>query len=360
MIKTALQKLHLKNFRCFSSETIDFDGPLVLIEGINGSGKTSLLEALHYTCYLRSFRTHLPRDLIKFGTTGFFIQTTFSDSTISIGCTGTKKHIKINQKPISSYKELRDAFKIVTVTEDDVAIVKESPEKRRTFIDHALLLEKPELITLFKEYKVHLKQRNALLQKHTVNQEELIIWTKKIWILSKQIQNERRTFLQTLEATAHKFIEQEWKEPCTLNFAYQPKYMQEQQTWEQFEAFWQQGIMFKEQQLRRSMFGAHLDDFALTFNGKPAKLYSSRGQQKLIVLMLKMAQIQQLQAGQGSDTQLTFLLDDFMTDFDPLIAQKLIALCLGLKVQLIFTSPLNDSLEKKLLSKYNVHIVNIS
>ena len=74
--------------------------------------------------------------------------------------------------------------------------------------------------------------------------------------------------------------------------------------------------------------------------------------------MLKMAQVKQLTTEQGNGV--TFLLDDFMTDFDPQVAQKLIKTCLSLNVQLIFTSPLNDSLEKKLLSQYKVHIVNIS
>jgi DNA replication and repair protein RecF len=358
VIKAALQKLHLKNFRCFSSETIDFDGPLVLIEGNNGSGKTSLLEALHYTCYLRSFRTHLPRDLIKFGTEGFFIQTTFSDQTIHIGCTGTKKHIKINQKPVSSYKELREHFKIITVTEDDVGIVKESPEKRRTFIDHALLLENPELITLFKTYKTYLKNRNALLQRHNINNEELIIWTKKIWELSKLIQKERTQYLSDLEKSAHEFLAQEWDNPSIMNFLYQSKKIDPKKSWDEFEKFWTSELLLKEKKFRRSLFGAHLDDFLLIFNKRPARLYSSRGQQKLIVLMLKMAQVKQLIAKQGS--ALTFLLDDFMTDFDPEVARKLIKTCLSLNVQLIFTSPLNHSLEKKLLSKYKVHIVNIS
>ncbi|MCF7900061.1 DNA replication and repair protein RecF [Candidatus Babeliales bacterium] len=357
MIKTALQKLHLKNFRCFTSETIDFDGPLVLIEGINGSGKTSLLEALHYTCYLRSFRTHLPRDLIKFGTEGFFIQATFANHTIHVGCTGTKKHIKINQKPISSYKELREHFKIITVTEDDVEIVKESPEKRRTFIDHALLLEKPELITLFKNYKIHLKNRNALLQRHSINTEELIIWTKKIWELSQLIQKERTNYLTSLETSAHQFILENWDNPCSINFTYQPKKIDAHQSWNDFEIIWKAQIMLREKQFKRTLFGAHLDDFLLFFNNKPAKLYSSRGQQKLIIFMLKMAQVKQLISEQGS--AVTFLLDDFMTDFDTEVAQKVIKTCLSLNIQLIFTSPINNSLEKKLLSNYKLHVVNI-
>lgn len=358
MIQTALQKIHLKNFRCFTSQTIEFEEQIILLEGINGSGKTSLLEALHYTCYLRSFRTHLSRDLIKFGSEGFFIQTTFNDQTIAIGCTGVKKHIKVNQKTISSYKELRENFKIITVTEDDVGIVKESPEKRRAFLDHALLLEKPELLETYKTYRTYLKNRNALLFRHTINYDELVIWTKKLWELSCSIQKERRGFLSKLESSAHEFLSNYWQGDCRITFEYQAKKISKDSSWIDFEAFWKVNIMEREKQMRRSLFGSHLDDFLLSFNGKPARLYSSRGQQKLIVLLLKIAQVQSLKTNLPGG--ITFLLDDFMTDFDPEVAKKVINACLSLNIQLIFTSPLNNSLEKSLLKDYTIQTVNIS
>ena len=73
--KNALTTIQVKNFRCFERLSLDFTSPLVIIEGINGIGKTSLLEALYYACYLRSFRTYSPKEMVRFGQENFFINT---------------------------------------------------------------------------------------------------------------------------------------------------------------------------------------------------------------------------------------------------------------------------------------------
>ena len=69
-----IEKIQLNQFRCFDNSVVDLNSAIVLIEGNNGTGKTSLLEALHYTCYLRSFRTHLHKELARFDGNAFFIK----------------------------------------------------------------------------------------------------------------------------------------------------------------------------------------------------------------------------------------------------------------------------------------------
>src|SRR5581483_100993 len=90
-----LSHIVLKNFRCFDNLSINVDSPVILICGANGTGKTSLLEALHYACYLRSFRTHVTRDLIALSHDSFFIKLTVHKNatahTISIGSSGNKR-----------------------------------------------------------------------------------------------------------------------------------------------------------------------------------------------------------------------------------------------------------------------------
>ena len=72
-----LTHITLNNFRCFDKASFDLDAPIVLIHGSNGTGKSSLLEALHYLCYLRSFRAHSSRELMRFGEDDFFIKERF-------------------------------------------------------------------------------------------------------------------------------------------------------------------------------------------------------------------------------------------------------------------------------------------
>lgn len=355
---TCIQKLQIKNFRCFSSSTFDLDSPVVVIEGSNGSGKTSLLEALHYACYLKSFRTHIPRELIAFEKESFFINATCNDHVITIGSTGSKRQVKVDQKSVTSYKELQEYYRAVTVTEDDLDLVKSSPEKRRLFLDYALILRDSSLATLYKQFKHALDQRNALLHRaHNPSDEELLIWTRNVWDFSIQIQKLRRQYLNDLTKHVTALCNTYWTDK-TYTITYQEKEPVYESSFEEFAAQSQQ-LFERERFLKRSLFGAHLDDIEISFEGKKARLFSSRGQQKLIVLLMKIAQVRHLLETYEPE-RLVFLLDDFMTDFDALTLDKLMRVCLDLGVQLIFASPLQNGPEVLFFQKTNTLSLKIS
>ncbi len=344
-----LESLQLKNFRCFESKEFYFEKPTILIEGKNGSGKTSLLEALHYLCYLRSFRTHIPRDMARFGTEGFFIKALFNGQEIKVGCAGNKRHVKIDQKAVSSYQELRQAYRMVTITDDDLALVKEGPDQRRSFIDHALILYNPFLIATFQQYKQVLDNRNSLLYRGSSNTEELEVWTHKLWTLSQIIQHERIQFLNLLKNNLENPLSEHWSDR-SLILDYAPKKTNTYGIWEEFYKTWSHSIVKEEYHTKRSIFGTHLDDITILFDAKPARLFSSRGQQKLIVLLIKIAQIRLLIEKQGGTT---FLIDDFFSDFDKQTINKLMQTCHELKTQLIFTSPSQEGLETSTILSYD-------
>lgn len=355
-MEPCLQKLELKRFRCFDQATFSFDGPLILLEGINGSGKTSLFEALYYICYLRSFRTSSPKDLVQFGQTGFFIKALFNNQEIKIGYSNNKRHIKVDQQVISSYEQLREHYRIVSVTEDDLCIVKNSPDKRRDFLDHALLLFNPKLLSIFKSFKIILDNRNALLHQLYPNQDELEIWTKKLWEQTIIVQEHRKNFIEQLQTICDTFLHEQWNGAYQLQLTYQPKKIDNDQ-WQDFYKNWQTHLFQEERRFKRSLFGAHLDDFSIIFQNKPARLFSSRGQQKLIVLLIKIAQVKLLLEKQGSTC---FLIDDFMTDFDEMSLKKIISVCVTLKTQLIFTTPIIDGVDSLLLKSYGAVKIAVS
>lgn len=355
MIEKCLESLQLKNFRCFESVEFHFQKPIILIQGTNGSGKTSLLEALHYLCYLRSFRTHVPREMTRFGAEGFFIKAIYNDQEIKVGCVGNKRHVRIDQKNIESYHELRKVYRIVTVTDDDLGLIKEGPDKRRAFLDHALLLYNPELLSLFQNYKHILESRNALLHRFERNKEELEIWTKQLWELTQKVQHERILFLEELRTALENPLTKHWQDR-SLILEYSTKKRSSESTWQEFYTHWTTTLIKDEYFYKRSLFGTHLDDVIITFDGKPAKLYSSRGQQKLIVFLIKMAQISLLIKKQGSAI---FLLDDFMSDFDEQTMHKLINACSELKTQLIFTTPTSNGIDSQILLNHDTQIIKL-
>ncbi len=353
-----LKKIELKNFRCFASLALNVDLPIILLEGNNGSGKTSIIEALHYVCYLKSFRTSSIRDLIEFGAEGFFIRLVCNEHEITVGSSGKKRHVTIDRKRVESYEELRNFYQIVTLTEHDLAVVQESPEARRSFIDHTLLLFYPSLLELFKDFKTTLENRNTLLFTGRYDQLELELWTERLFNVTVRIQKERNALLEKLTSIIIDTLQPHIHRDCVFSFIYQAKKIDRTQEigFQEFLPFWKSEIFPEEQRFKRSCFGAHLDDVQILFNTKPARMFSSRGQQKLIMVLLKMAQVIFLQES-GKST--TFLLDDFLTDFDPFMMEQLLELCKKLEAQLIFTVPsYNNAIFTKVFGK-NIKIITL-
>lgn len=356
-----IQNITIKNFRCFNNFSLDFTNRIALITGPNGSGKSSILEALHYGCYLRSFRTHIPRELISFDLENFFIKIQIQeqvnehsfDHELQVGFSKKKRLIKIDQQNVTSYKELSRLYRVITVTEDDLTLIKGSPEVRRLFLDQAISLESPEFLSHLRRYKQILENRNALLQGN-YTQELYRVWTQQLWQESTILQQYRRKLVETLEHKTNIMLRDWFGQELTLSFTYMSKKLIFDQS---FDDFWETIGQLKttETIFKRSMFGAHLDDFSIQFCHKTSRSFASRGQQKLIIMLIKIAQIQEIIAKNGPTL---FLLDDFMTDFDPHKGTLLLSHMLELKSQLLFTSPTDSGYFEELLRNQGAqHIV---
>jgi DNA replication and repair protein RecF len=335
----------------------------VLISGANGSGKTSLLEALHYACYLRSFRTYLPRELLSFNSDNFFIKVllqegqghpdALSDQEIHIGFSPQKKLIKLNGTAIDSYKKLIQHYRIITVTEDDVHFIKGNPEQRRSFVDQVLVLHNPDFLSKMRLFKQILHNRNSLLQSRKADKASYTIWTHQLWEQSIAIHSQRQEFLFTLEKSINRNLEEYFSGQIKVLLQYKSR----KGLSSSFEEFFQEIAPLYEQEvaLGRSLFGAHLDDIVIQFQGKASKAFASRGQQKLSIMLLKIAVLQELQQQQGP---VVFLLDDFMTDFDQKTSLILLDILTNLDAQLIFTSPVNTGFfEQELIKKGAQHLL---
>ncbi len=332
-----ITSVQLRNFRCFTSLSLDFESSIVLITGPNGSGKTSVLEALHFLCYLRSFKTHITKELIHNSDEGFSITATIASDyaldTLQASITRTKRLVKLNQKPLHSFKELYTTYKAITITEDDLLIVRGAPAVRRAFVDQMLVLQDPSYTALLRKYRQILDNRNALLAQYNFDHDSYLLWTSQLLTTSKHIQEQRQSLLAQLEkeasTLAHEVIGAAYG--ITIQYQYARPYTavvtSAQELLERYPS-----LSEHERAQRRSLFGAHLDDFLLIFQQKESRTYASRGQQKLIVFMLKLAQAQLIH-----DHKIVFLVDDFMADFDEAKASVLLPLLIRLSSQVIMT-----------------------
>lgn len=336
----------INNFRCFSQVTFNLSSKFVLISGDNGAGKTSLLEAIHYLCYLRSFRANSPKELVQFGKNHFFIKITCvnqgEENHIQVGYTGNDRLVKINAVAVSSYKELLDYYRVITLQEDDLNLIKGGPEVRRAFIDQHIVFFDHSFLEIIKRYKVVLNNRNSLLKDGFVknNAESHKIWTEQLWTLSRIIQEKRVQALQQLQEKVNALIALYFNNEVIIDFVYQYTRMNSDDSFENFHLNFQQKLYADEYRYGRSLFGAHLDNFLISFKNQKSREFSSRGQQKLIVTLLKIAQIELLKIAKGASL---FLLDDFMTDFDERRAKAFVPIFEQLSGQIVMTSPLNKS-----------------
>jgi len=348
-----LCNLTLHNFRCFKKANFCFNKRIVLIRGNNGTGKTALLEAIHYLCYLRSFRTYLPRELITFKQEGFFIKGVLLDDDqstheLQVGVTAKKKVIRFNRKQILAFKELVGRFRVIALSEYDLQIIQGGPESRRSFIDHYIFLHDSTFAITMRDYRTIVEQRNVLLQQPRLDIESYQIWTERLWQKTIFIQKQRIKYLQLLERLVAEAQKSYIQHPITIKLRYQSKRAMNND----YQSFLISHLTLQQDEMRlqRSLFGAHLDDFIIQWHEKHSRLYASRGQQKLIILLLKVAQMKGLRKKMGESI---LLLDDFMTDFDEKKIKQLLTLFLSLKCPIFLTCAQNGGILRAELSKYS-------
>jgi DNA replication and repair protein RecF len=341
-----VQQVELRDFRCFKERSISFDAPITILEGDNGSGKTTVLEALFYAANMYSFRTNKTNEIMRQETNCFFIRLGLVShqngeeqrNTLQIGCTDKKKLIKINNEHITFYNQIVEYYRVIHLVEDDMRIIQQGPIERRTFVDQSLLLLDPTVADLYKKFRVMLTQRNNALEKQMHTQIALYeMLTEQLYNVSCEIQIKRGIFLARLQNELDT-LTSELQMPLSISCSYHDKY--EITKYENATSFSKENseLFMKEIRFGRSMFGIHLDDIGFTFHEKSTRVFASRGQQKMLLLLLKVAVIRLLLAKEGS-IPLVFMLDDFMTDFDRVRSAALLEIVYNLPVQLIFTAP---------------------
>ena len=316
---------------------------------------------------MRSFRTHTPRDLVKFGKDNFFIKVFFDteksvdgkkegsfEYELQVGFNKNKKLVRLNKKPVSSFKELIEFYRVITLTEDDLEIIKGGPDVRRAFLDNAIFLFEPHIVSDIRDFRKILENRNSLLQSHSFSNDSYSLWTEQLWKKSRLIQLKRNEIMLEFEKKVNMILSNIFDDTFSIELEYKSKNIDLTQS---YDIFYSSISHIKQQEMRfgRSLFGAHLDDFIIKFQSKKSKFYASRGQQKLIVLLLKASLGIFLTEKKG---RAVFLLDDFMTDFDEEKAKKLVDFLLSLDTQLIFTSPCRSGIFEDLITKiYNTRII---
>ncbi len=355
-----MHDLEIKFFRCFEQKQIRFCKQFTVITGDNGAGKTSAAEAIHYLCYMKSFRCSNVQDLLQHDQQSFFLKGSFTTKNepqvnhiLQVGYAHKKKVVKLDQKAIVSYKQIFDIFQVITLLEDDIQLIAGYPGQRRAFIDQAAALLNPTYLQTYRNFKRIVSQRNALLYSSFKDACAHEIWTEKLWTASLHVQQQRIAILKNIEQAINLLLVQYFDTIYQVQLFYEPEHMHLDESYETFKQ--RSGSIFEQEYAtKRSLFGAHLDDFSVHMQGKPARFFASRGQQKLLSLLCKLSLVL---LSEKQDFLPILILDDFIADFDQTRLTCLMKFLSSCKNQVIIITPLYDSELEKIIGNVDPEVL---
>ncbi len=316
-----IEHLSLNSFRNAENSEIEFNEGVNVICGANAAGKTNILEAVFYFAAGKSFRNCKDRELISFGSDKANIAMRFATENSSFKMQAQlsksgKRVIKMGDGAPLKMTEYIGRFRAVIFTPDHLNLVKGAPENRRRFLDLAICQSFPRYAKTLSEYNRVLAQKNALLKRGNVNDDLLFVYNERLSTLAAVITVNRRKYVQRLEDEASRFLldMSNNREKLTLSYQSQAGDFETQEEIKEryLKIFEEKSNQEKERYL--TLYGAHKDDFSVYVNKKSARMYASQGQQRSIVLSLKLAEGELSYNLTGEYP--VFLLDDILSELD--------------------------------------------
>ena len=320
-----IKRFKADNFRNIESCDISFDKGVNLIHGDNAQGKTNAIEGIYVFARGRSFRSTDDRELVRFGSEGFRLLIEYSDkngdNTLEYSLFGRERRRKKNGYKIDKIKEMLGNFKAVLFYPDDLLLVKDSPEERRSFLNVAISQCYDVYISYYSNYKKALDNRNCLLKLASkgmyVDENELISWSYYMAEYASYIYVMRREYIRKLEVYAKALMENisEGKENLELFYKSDIKTEIEDRksAFEEYKRIFTEELS-REKIVGSSLFGIQRDDLIINVNGKSARSFASQGQQRSIVLALKLGEGEVNRDICGEYP--VFLFDDVLSELD--------------------------------------------
>ena len=345
--------LKLKNYRCYSETSWEFNSNQIVLFGPNASGKTSILEAIFLLGITKSYRNVQDIDLIKFHEDCFCVKSTVLlhnlKEEITIFAHSKGKKVKRNNYTYKSLSEYLGTVNVVVFSSIDFLLFTGTPKDRRTFIDLIIWQTSKDYLRASSNYKRILKERNTLLKRlileNNSNLQKLLdVITGQLIEEGKQIIVYRKEFINFL----NKLILKKHHLIASENEALQIKYSFNVDVQE----YDKQMANTRQEDLKRgtTTIGPHKDDYIFIINNKNIALFSSQGQQRNALISIKLAVVDLL--FEIKKEYPILLLDDVFSELDKTRQNQLIA-SLNKDVQTFITtatlSDVNESLLKDAL-----------
>jgi len=302
-----LSRILVRDVRCLARAEAELDPGTNLLLGANAQGKSSFLESVAILLRLQSPRTRRLGDVLRRGARGLVVDGWFGDSHLQFYYSPERRKLaldSIEQRSPSRYLELA---RVVWFGNDDIALIRGAPEVRRQFLDQVGLQTGPGYREALRGYVHALRSRNRILRGPRPSRRELDAFAQPLLAHGQALIGFRRALLGRLgeaATAAHARI----APASRLEFAYRPGCEGEL-------AAALEASREPEWAARQTLVGPHRDDLEPLVDGHPAARFASEGQQRSVVLAVRLAQAELLRTAHGSEP--TLLLDDVFGELDP-------------------------------------------
>lgn len=314
-----VKELTVTNYRNIASAHFEPSPGLTVICGKNGHGKTNLLESVWLLTGSKSFRSAKDIELVKenetFALVEGVVQHYEKEDTLRIGIEGetSERHGRtgsVNGVTFGRATNLAGKFTAVVFEPGHLGLIKGSPEKRRRFIDAALCQLYPSYLTLLRRYTRLVSQKNAVLKRYyeTPTAPALIeIFNKDLAFIGTEISLKRQNYLEMIRPDVIRNYDNISSGSEKIYFYYQASF-----TDSMLNTF--HASLKKDIAAGFCTTGPHREDFGIMLDERDAKIYASQGQQRSIVLALKMAEA--TGAFRITTEYPVMLLDDVLSELD--------------------------------------------
>jgi DNA replication and repair protein RecF len=332
--------LALRDFRCYHDALVGFGEGLTVITGLNGAGKTNLLEGLYFGCTGRSCRTSNEREMVRFGcsTTRSLVRLSAEDGPheLAVGFSpGVAKRLRVDGASVERLLDAPTRPLLSVFLPDRLDLVKGPPGVRRAHLDQLSVALWPARTDTRRAYAQALAQRNALVARiraGRASRGSLFSWDEQLARCGIELMRHRAQAVQTIASAAREIGTALGLEP-PLTVRYRPR--SDATEPEQLAAELRDRIT---QDIERGFtsHGPHRDELSLLIGDREVRAYGSQGQQRLSLLALLLAEREAI--SQHRQTPPIMLLDDVMSELDQARREALIELLRSRGGQAVLTA----------------------
>ena len=308
-----LLSLSLLNYRSHPERRFEFNEQVAVFTGPNGSGKTNILDALHYLSFTKGFLNPADNSNILRGEAFFMIEGKFEmegkTDSVSIALKrGQTKAMRRNAKEYQKLSEHIGLYPLVLIAPTDIVLISGGSEERRKFIDSLIAQFNRSYLDRLIRYNKLIQQRNAVLKQGGADRSLLEVLDMQLSEWAPIIHAERAAILQRLEPLFCQYYRFLSGERETVSLQYKSA----------LHEYSMEDLLLKSAERDRVMQytteGIHKDDLEISVNGLPIRRFASQGQQKSILIALKLAQFDLIR--EEKNIKPLLLLDDIFEKLD--------------------------------------------